>query len=287
MSKNYWDEEVNDAINEFISNKDLSERELAQLYTHEIHPAFETAAESLVYRDNLHTSSKLSGTELVNRGIAKAYEALRKSREGVDEDKYFDPEKGKSFSYFSVSIKWHLIQCINKANRNKNNFYSMDSSPSNVDSKDYWDSKIHQEAISQTKDEIEVTMFSDLLETFLSFVESNVNDLWIKPARRRTALAIVEFIREGNLGQFHLRKSLRKIRKKANIEVNNYAFTSVRKDMLKIYERIKKKWEKDGKVDEDTIIWMRQKDWPGSPSSEEREKIKEQYYELQKQRGNL
>jgi hypothetical protein len=142
-SKNmYWGEEQDNAIVEFLAIENLDERSIF-FYQHLYCPV-KTMVESIVHRFKNQDYSDLSIDDIIKDTISYAVGVLPK----------INMEKGKAFSYLSVSIKNYLIQMNMKGYNRYKRYISMDENEDSPTSHSKFSMDDDYDTISSRESEI-------------------------------------------------------------------------------------------------------------------------------------
>lgn len=125
MAKNklYWTTETNEAVDDFVGNKNLNKRQLDRLYTKKLYPALDNMIRAIIHKYSLYQTG-MQVDELTTVGHGLVYENLVKSRE--HENKYYNPEMSSSFHYYTTVIKNSLVRLQQEHQKKENETVDLD-----------------------------------------------------------------------------------------------------------------------------------------------------------------
>lgn len=223
--RNYFTQETEDAIIEFVKETDKSKRD--RIYREKIHYAFSKLTENLIHTYKYYYTDNHTVEELQHNAIIFLLERLEK----------FKPGKGKAYSYFGTIAKRYFI-----FNNDKN----------------YKKLQIHQEIIENTNDEeitqkelivndFEENNLYNFFDIYIKFNEQYLHKLYPKEKERQIAEAILELFRKReNLDIFN--KKAFYIFIKEMVDVDTTLITKVIKKMKTLYNDLYNQYARDGVV---------------------------------------
>ncbi len=224
--RNYFTQETEDAIVEFVKETDKNKRD--RIYREKIHYAFFKLTENLIHTYKYYYTDNHTVEELQHNAIIFLIERLEK----------FKPGKGKAYSYFGTIAKRYFIF------NNANNYKKL---------------QIHQD-ITETINEEEGTQkeliveafvenqLSSFLDVYVKYNEQYLIRLYPKEKERQVADAILELFRKReNLDIFN--KKAFYIFIKEMVDVDTTLITKVIKKMKLLYAELYNQYSRDGVVE--------------------------------------
>lgn len=180
----FFDENVQNSIIEFVSNKELSKYKRNLIFEKKIKPAMEELISIIINRFKfVNTGEHKENLEV--EVLTKTYEVLEKSRIHLDENKYYNESKGSSYSYFSRVVKNYLIQKQDKYQKTQKKINVTPFDNSGVT--DYLE--IDNEILDIEKLDLE-----DFISQMCKWFKNNLNNLFVKSEDKMICIAIIEIL---------------------------------------------------------------------------------------------
>ena len=201
----YWNE---NNIKEYFKIKNKAK--LDRWYTNQIHPMFVRLIKGMIARFSFDTS-KVSKSDMMIETTSHLYITLDKSKKT---DKYYYPEKGSSFSYFSAVAFNYLL----KKNREGHQYEAIHSS---LD-----ESYLVPDDVKSVQ----------VLDMYLKFLEAYKDDLFKKEKNKILLDGFIEIMKneQDSLSSSHCTKDLLELR---GYEIGSYNY--VRNKLGNIYMNAK------------------------------------------------
>jgi hypothetical protein len=224
--RNYFTQETEDAIIEFVKETDKSKRD--RIYKDKIHYAFFKLTENLIHTYKYYYTDNHSVEELQHNAIIFLLERLEK----------FKPGKGKAYSYFGTIAKRYFI--FNNANNYKKLQTHQDITETTNE-----EESVQKELIVEAF--VENTL-SNFFDVYVKFNEQYLHKLYPKEKERQVADAVLELFRKReNLDIFN--KKAFYIFIKEMVDVDTTLITKVIKKMKTLYVELYNQYTRDGVVE--------------------------------------
>jgi hypothetical protein len=223
-NKNYFTQDTEDAILEYVASTDDYDRN--KIYRERIHYAFTKLTENLIHTYKYYYTDNYSIEELQHNTIIFLLERLGKFKSG----------KGKAYSYFGTIAKRYLIL------NNKNNYEKL-KTHSNVDEVND-DKNIEKELIS---DDFKEDNTYDFFDVYIKFMDLYLNNLFIKEKDQQIANAVLELFRKRENIDIFNKKALY-IFIKEQVDADTTSITKIIKQMKEVYKNLYSQYQKDGVV---------------------------------------
>jgi hypothetical protein len=209
--RNYFTQDTEDAIVEYVKSEDQDERN--KIYRERIHYAFTKLTENLIHTYKYYYTDNHSVEELQHNAIIFLLERLEK----------FQPGKGKAYSYFGTIAKRYFI--FNNANNYKKLKTHTDIETINEDS------DVEKELVFN---QFEDSSLSHFLDSYVKFIELHLERLFPKDIEKKVADCIlVLFKNRENLDIFN--KKAFYIFIKEMVDVDTLIITKVIKKFKMLY----------------------------------------------------
>jgi len=224
--RNYFTQDTEDAIIEFVKTEDKQTRD--RIYKDKIHYAFFKLTENLIHTYKYYYTDNHTVEELQHNAIIFLLERLEK----------FKPGKGKAYSYFGTIAKRYFIF------NNQNNYKKLQTYQDiNETVKD--DENVHKELIVN---DFEENTLSSFFEVYIKYNEQYLTRLYSKEKEQQIANAILElFRRRENFDIFN--KKAFYIFIKEQVDVDTTLITKVIKKMKLLYAELYNQYTKNGVVE--------------------------------------
>jgi len=172
-NKNYFTQDTEDAIIEYVASTDDYERN--KIYRERIHYAFTKLTENLIHTYKYYYTDNYSIEELQHNTIIFLLERLGKFKAG----------KGKAYSYFGTIAKRYLIL------NNKNNYEKLKSHLDISEIND--ESDVDKELIINESHDNDLINFFDI---YIKYNDLYLDKLYPKENDKKIANAILELFRK-------------------------------------------------------------------------------------------
>ncbi len=224
--RNYFTQDTEDAIVEFVKTEDKPTRD--KIYKDKIHYAFFKLTENLIHTYKYYYTDNHTVEELQHNAIIFLLERLEK----------FKPGKGKAYSYFGTIAKRYFIF------NNQNNYKKLQTYQDiNETVKD--DENIHKELIVNDFEENNLSAFFDV---YIKYNEQFLDKLYTKDKEKQVANAILElFRRRENFDIFN--KKAFYIFIKEQVDVDTTLITKIIKKMKLLYVKLYNEYTINGVVE--------------------------------------
>jgi hypothetical protein len=224
-NKNYFTQDTEDAILQYVASTDQEERN--KIYRERIHYAFTKLTENLIHTYKYYYTDNYSIEELQHNAIIFLIERLGKFKAG----------KGKAYSYFGTIAKRYFIL---------NNKYNYDKLKSHSDIDNINDeSDVDKELIIHESTEEDLINFFDI---YIKYNEMYLERLYPKELDKKIANAILELFRKReNLDIFN--KKAFYIFIKEQVDADTPAITKIIKRMKDIYKELYNQYSKNGFIE--------------------------------------
>jgi hypothetical protein len=223
-SRNYFTQDTEDAIIEFVNSEDQDLRN--KIYRERIHYAFTKLTENLIHTYKYYYTDNHSVEELQHNAIIFLLERLKK----------FQPGKGKAYSYFGTIAKRYFI--FNNANNYKKLQTHLDIDNINEEG-DLENSLV----VNQFED----NKLSHFFDIYIQYVEEYLEKIFPKEQDQKVAdCVLVLFRNRENLDIFN--KKAFYIFIKEMVDIETIHVTKVIKKMKLLYVELYNEYEKNGFV---------------------------------------
>jgi hypothetical protein len=223
-NKNYFTQDTEDAIIEYVASTDDYERN--KIYRERIHYAFTKLTENLIHTYKYYYTDNYSIEELQHNTIIFLLERLGKFKAG----------KGKAYSYFGTIAKRYLIL------NNKNNYEKLKSHLDISEIND--ESDVNKELIINESHDNDLINFFDI---YIKYNDLYLDKLYPKENDKKIANAILELFRKReNLDIFN--KKAFYIFIKEQVDADTTSITKIIKQMKNIYAELYNQYDKDGVI---------------------------------------
>jgi hypothetical protein len=223
-NKNYFTQDTEDAIIEYVASTDDYERN--KIYRERIHYAFTKLTENLIHTYKYYYTDNYSIEELQHNTIIFLLERLGKFKAG----------KGKAYSYFGTIAKRYLIL------NNKNNYEKLKSHLDISEIND--ESDVDKELIINESHDNDLINFFDI---YIKYNDLYLDKLYPKENDKKIANAILELFRKReNLDIFN--KKAFYIFIKEQVDADTTSITKIMKQMKNIYTELYNQYDKDGVI---------------------------------------
>jgi hypothetical protein len=223
-NKNYFTQDTEDAIIEYVASTDDYERN--KIYRERIHYAFTKLTENLIHTYKYYYTDNYSIEELQHNTIIFLLERLGKFKAG----------KGKAYSYFGTIAKRYLIL------NNKNNYEKLKSHLDISEIND--ESDVDKELIINESHDNDLINFFDI---YIKYNDLYLDKLYPKENDKKIANAILELFRKReNLDIFN--KKAFYIFIKEQVDADTTSITKIIKQMKNIYVELYNQYDKDGVI---------------------------------------
>jgi hypothetical protein len=223
-NKNYFTQDTEDAIIEYVASTDDYERN--KIYRERIHYAFTKLTENLIHTYKYYYTDNYSIEELQHNTIIFLLERLGKFKAG----------KGKAYSYFGTIAKRYLIL------NNKNNYEKLKSHLDISEIND--ESDVDKELIINESHDNDLINFFDI---YIKYNDLYLDKLYPKENDKKIANAILELFRKReNLDIFN--KKAFYIFIKEQVDADTTSITKIIKQMKNIYAELYNQYDKDGVI---------------------------------------
>jgi hypothetical protein len=223
-NKNYFTQDTEDAIIEYVASTDDYERN--KIYRERIHYAFTKLTENLIHTYKYYYTDNYSIEELQHNTIIFLLERLSKFKAG----------KGKAYSYFGTIAKRYLIL------NNKNNYEKLKSHLDISEIND--ESDVDKELIINESHDNDLINFFDI---YIKYNDLYLDKLYPKENDKKIANAILELFRKReNLDIFN--KKAFYIFIKEQVDADTTSITKIMKQMKNIYTELYNQYDKDGVI---------------------------------------
>jgi hypothetical protein len=181
----YFTQETEDAILEFLSTSDNTERN--RIYNAKIKHAFYKLAENIIHTFKFYYTDINTIEELKHEVVTFLLEKLHLYAQG----------KGKAYSYFGTIAKRYLIVY------NNNNYKKLQKhgEMNEIDE----DKSFLDKTIKESEDDINLNLFIDL---YVKYVDKHLYKLFPKSQDAKTADAIIELFRKRESLEIFNKKAL-------------------------------------------------------------------------------
>jgi len=224
--RNYFTQDTEDAIVEFVKETDKLKRD--RIYKDKIHYAFFKLTENLIHTYKYYYTDNHSVEELQHNAIIFLLERLEK----------FKPGKGKAYSYFGTIAKRYFIF------NNANNYKKLQTHQDITEAINEEES-VQKELIVEAFVENNLSNFFDV---YVKFNEQYLFKLYPKEKERQVADAVLELFRKReNLDIFN--KKAFYIFIKEMVDVDTTLITKVIKKMKTLYVELYNQYTRDGVVE--------------------------------------
>jgi hypothetical protein len=224
--RNYFTQETEDAIVEFVKETDKPKRD--RIYREKIHYAFFKLTENLIHTYKYYYTDNHTVEELQHNAIIFLIERLEK----------FKPGKGKAYSYFGTIAKRYFI--FNNANNYKKLQIYQDITET-INEEEGTQKELIVEAFVENQ-------LSSFLDVYVKYNEQYLIRLYPKEKERQVADAILELFRKReNLDIFN--KKAFYIFIKEMVDVDTTLITKVIKKMKLLYAELYNQYSRDGVVE--------------------------------------
>lgn len=207
--KNYFTQEVEDAIVEFNNSESIAEKN--RLFANKIYPALDKLIENVINTGKFY-NYETSYTDLKQEVVTFCYRKLSR----------YKPEAGKAFSYFNRVARNELIsksKAYTKQKSNKDDVNAIDDCRDlNLE---FFREKIHDQV-------------SDFMDLWISWVDRHLEKLFTNQHGRKAADAILEMFRSRELIENFNKKSLY-VLMRSHSGVKAQYITSTKNIMKKMY----------------------------------------------------
>jgi hypothetical protein len=225
-NRNYFTQETEDAIVEFVAETDKLKRD--KIYKDKIHYAFTKLTENLIHTYKYYYTDNHTVEELQHNAIIFLLERLEK----------FKPGKGKAYSYFGTIAKRYFIF------NNANNYKKLQTHQDITEAVNEEES-IQKELVVEAFIENNLSNFFDV---YVKFNEQYLYKLYPKEKERQVADAVLELFRKReNLDIFN--KKAFYIFIKEMVDVDTTLITKVIKKMKTLYVELYNQYTRDGVVE--------------------------------------
>ena len=225
-NRNYFTQETEDAIVEFVKETDKLKRD--KIYKDKIHYAFTKLTENLIHTYKYYYTDNHTVEELQHNAIIFLLERLEK----------FKPGKGKAYSYFGTIAKRYFIF------NNANNYKKLQTHQDITEAVNEEES-IQKELVVEAFVENNLSNFFDV---YVKFNEQYLFKLYPKEKERQVADAVLELFRKReNLDIFN--KKAFYIFIKEMVDVDTTLITKVIKKMKTLYVELYNQYTRDGVVE--------------------------------------
>jgi hypothetical protein len=223
-NKNYFTQDTEDAIIEYVASTDDYQRN--KIYRERIHYAFTKLTENLIHTYKYYYTDNHSIEELQHNTIIFLLERLGKFKAG----------KGKAYSYFGTIAKRYLIL------NNKNNYEKLKTHYDVDEIND--DKDVEKElVIDDFKDDTLYTFF----DVYIKFMDLYLDKLFVKEKDQQIANAVLELFRKRENIDIFNKKALY-IFIKEQVDADTTSITKIIKQMRDIYKDLYSQYQKDGIV---------------------------------------
>jgi DNA-directed RNA polymerase specialized sigma24 family protein len=210
--RNYFTQDTEDAIVEYVKSEDQDERN--KIYRERIHYAFTKLTENLIHTYKYYYTDNHTVEELQHNAIIFLLERLEK----------FQPGKGKAYSYFGTIAKRYFIF------NNANNYKKLKTHSDIEDINEEVD--VEKELVFNQFEDSQVSHF---LDQYVKFIELHLERLFPKETEKQVADCIlVLFKNRENLDIFN--KKAFYIFIKEMVDVDTLNITKVIKKMKVLYK---------------------------------------------------
>lgn len=225
-SRNYFTQETEDAIVEFINCKDIKKRD--RIYKDKIHYAFFKLTENLIHTYKYYYTDNHSVEELQHNAIIFLLERLDK----------FKPGKGKAYSYFGTIAKRYFIF------NNQNNYKKLQTH------QDITETVTNDEEIIQkelTVSAFEENVLSNFFDVYIKYNEEYLEKIYVKHKEQQVASAVLQLFKtRENLDIFNKKAFYIFIREM--VDADTTLITKVIKKMKLLYVKLYNEYSRDGVV---------------------------------------
>jgi hypothetical protein len=225
-SRNYFTQETEDAIVEFISCKDIKKRD--RIYKDKIHYAFFKLTENLIHTYKYYYTDNHSVEELQHNAIIFLLERLDK----------FKPGKGKAYSYFGTIAKRYFIF------NNQNNYKKLQTH------QDITEAVTNDEEVIQkelTVSAFEENILSNFFDVYIKYNEEYLEKIYVKHKEQQVASAVLQLFKtRENLDIFNKKAFYIFIREM--VDADTTLITKVIKKMKLLYVKLYNEYSRDGVV---------------------------------------
>lgn len=224
-NKNYFTQDTEDAILEFIKTENKADRD--KIYKDRIHYAFSKLTENLIHTYKYYYTDHHTVEELQHNAIIFLLERLEK----------FKPGKGKAYSYFGTIAKRYFIF------NNQNNYKKLQTH-SDITEIINDEENTNKEL---TVEAFEENQLSQFFEVFISYNEEYLDRLYPKEKEKQVADAVLELFRKReNLDIFNKKAFYIFIREM--VDADTTLITKVIKKMKLLYIELYNQYTRDGVV---------------------------------------
>ena len=225
-SRNYFTQETEDAIVQFINCKDIQKRD--RIYKDKIHYAFFKLTENLIHTYKYYYTDNHTIEELQHNAIIFLLERLDK----------FKPGKGKAYSYFGTIAKRYFIF------NNQNNYKKLQTH------QDITETVTNEEEIIQkelTVQAFEENVLSNFFDVYIKYNEEYLEKIYTKHKEQQVASAVLQLFKtRENLDIFNKKAFYIFIREM--VDADTTLITKVIKKMKLLYVKLYNEYSRDGVV---------------------------------------
>jgi hypothetical protein len=224
--RNYFTQETEDAIVEFVACEDQTLRN--KIYKDKIHYAFFKLTENLIHTYKYYYTDNHTVEELQHNAIIFLLERLEK----------FKPGKGKAYSYFGTIAKRYFI--FNNANNYKKLQTHQDIAEVTLDDEEV----IQKELIVEAYEDNSLGSF---FEVYITYNEQYLEKLYPKLKEQQVAEAVLQLFKtRENLDIFNKKAFYIFIREM--VDADTTLITKVIKKMKLLYAQLYNDYARDGVV---------------------------------------
>lgn len=229
QSRNYFNQETEDAIIQYIKTTDDVKRN--KIYNDKIAYSFYKLAENIIHTFKFYYTDSNTIEELKHEVVTFVLTKL---------DKY-DQSLGKAYSYFGTIIKRYLIIYNEKNYKKIQSNVLIDNNPENEDDNNNINSNL---IYNEEEEDINI---SDFLDKYINYMDKNVDSLFPKDVDNKVAKAIIEILdKRENIEIFNKKAIYIYIREMTKVETIH--ITKVTKKMKEIYIELFNKYYKYGDI---------------------------------------
>ena len=224
-NKNYFTQDTEDAIIEYLASKSQSERN--KIFNDRIYYALYKLSENLIHTFKFYYTEVDDLEDLKHEVITFLLEKLH----------YFDPSKGfKAYSYFSIVGKNYLILYNNKNYAKKKQMGDLVEADNDI------------RVLNNIEHDLQREDKKDFLYYFIEYMENNLEKLYTDPLDHHIAHSVVYLFKQReNLEIFNKKALYIYIREITNCETP--AITKVVKQMKSQYFELFNQYEDVGQIE--------------------------------------
>ena len=224
--RNYFTQETEEAIIEFVGCTDIQKRN--KIYKEKIHYAFFKLTENLIHTYKYYYTDNHTIEELQHNAIIFLLERLDK----------FKPNKGKAYSYFGTIAKRYFIF------NNQNNYKKLQTHQDLTETIVNDEEVVKKELIVDSFKENTLSMFFDV---YIKYNEEYLEKLYVKYKEQQVANAVLQIFKtRENLDIFNKKAFYIFIREM--VDADTTLITKVIKKMKILYIKLYNDYIRDGVV---------------------------------------